>query len=314
MSIGIAAIGECMLELTHLDDSTLSLGYGGDTLNTATYLARLGGDSVTVDYVTRLGADWYSDQMVASMEDNGIGTSLIEHVADATPGLYLVRTDPSGERSFTYHRSGSPARSLFGPQHSPELDHLLTGYDVLYLSAITLQILTPLARRRLWNVLDAQRRRGGLVAFDTNYRPAGWQNAAEARDAIEKTLGRTDYAFPTFDDEHHLFGDPDPTSCAARIAALGVREIVIKNGADGCLVHADGKQLMVPAQQVTEVVDTTGAGDSFNAGYLAARLVGQSPQAAALAGHYLAAEVIRWHGAIIPRDATTTDPAEDSAR
>jgi 2-dehydro-3-deoxygluconokinase len=299
--IRIAAIGESMIELTHRDETTLALGFAGDTFNTATYLARLGGEDLQVDFLTRVGTDSYSEQMVARMASEGIGTSLIERVEGATPGLYLVRTDGTGERSFTYHRSSSPARELFGPAQSTELDEALTYYDVLYLSAITLQILSRDARARLWKVLDALRKRGGLVVFDTNYRPAGWSSRSGAASAIEAALRRTDLALPTFDDERRLFGDSDPAACAHRITALGVAEVVVKNGANGCFVYAEGRGQIVPVEPVNDVADTTGAGDSFNAGYLAARLLGESPFSAASSGHRLAAEVIRWPGAITPQ-------------
>ncbi|MEW1986726.1 sugar kinase [Pseudarthrobacter oxydans] len=296
----IAAVGECMVELTHRDTTTLALGFAGDTFNTATYLARLGGDDLQVDYITRVGTDLYSEQMIARMESEGIGTSLIERVDGATPGLYLVRTDAAGERSFTYHRSTSPARDLFGSGQPTELDEALTYYDVLYLSAITLQILSEDARVRLWKVLDALRKRGGRVVFDTNYRAAGWASRAGAAQAIVTALRRTDLAFPTFDDERRLFGDSDPATCARRITTLGVEEVVVKNGADGCFVGMDDCGQTIPAKPVHDVVDTTGAGDAFNAGYLAARLRGQSPVLAAVGGHKLAADVIRRPGAIIP--------------
>jgi len=298
--IRVAAVGEAMMELTHRDERTLALGFAGDTLNTATYLARMAGPGVRVDYVTRVGCDWYSNQLVSRIESEGIGTTLIERVEGGTPGLYLVRTGADGERSFTYHRSASPARGMFGPDHDPRIAKALGEYDVLYLSAITLQILGAEARERLWATLDAVRSYGGKVAFDSNYRPAGWQSADEARSAITNTLQRVDWAFPTFEDEAALFGDVDPEACARRISQLGVRQVVVKNGAEGCLVDTPTIKQYVTAEQVHHVVDTTGAGDSFNAGYLAAWLQGRYPGDAAKAGHELAAKVIQWPGAIIP--------------
>ncbi|MEO5319961.1 sugar kinase [Arthrobacter sp. CC3] len=301
--IRIAAIGECMIELTHSDESTLSIGFAGDTMNTASYLARLGGDMLQTDYISRVGDDRYSLDMLARMKAEGIGTSLVEKVPGKSPGLYLIRTDEAGERSFIYHRSTSPARDLFGPDQSLDVDETLSYYDVIYLSAVSLQILTDAARRRLWKVLDVARRRGGTVVFDTNYRPAGWDSAEAARQAIEQTLRRTDIAFPTFDDERLLFGDSDTGACVERLAAWGVDEIVVKNGSEGCLVRRGDLHETIPARVVAEVLDTTGAGDSFNAGYLAARFAGSTPVAAAKCGHALAAEVIRWPGAVIPSQA-----------
>ncbi|TNC27001.1 sugar kinase [Amycolatopsis alkalitolerans] len=291
MTTRVLAIGECMIELTHTGSRTLSLGYAGDTFNTAVYLARLTSPAaVEVGYLTRLGDDGYSSGILAAMRAEGLGTGLIDRVPGAHPGLYLVRTDARGERSFTYYRSESPARRLFeGPVD-------LSGFDVLYLSAITLQLLSPPALDRLWAELAAARGRGARVVFDSNYRPAGWASADVAREAVRRTWELTSIALPTFSDERDLFGDPSPVATLERLRALGIADIAVKDGGNGCVV-ADGT--VVPARAVESITDTTAAGDAFNAGYLAARLDGASPVAAAGAGHAIAAQVIAHPGAII---------------
>ncbi|NMH97879.1 PfkB family carbohydrate kinase [Pseudonocardia acidicola] len=303
--IRVAAVGECMIELTHQGERSLSLGFAGDTFNTALYLARSTrpqdpGPDVRIDYVTAVGDDWYSGQLLAAAAAEGIGTGLVERIPGASPGLYLVRTDDAGERSFTYYRSESAARRLFGAGYPDRVDRALAGSDVIYLSAITLQILTVQARERLWAALAACRARGGRVVFDSNYRPAGWPDAAAARAAVQRTLALTDLYLPTLTDEQALHGDRDARACATRLAAYGITEIVIKDGAGGCLVVADGDAVTVPARTGIPVVDTTAAGDSFNAGYLAARLRGGPPPAAAGAAHRLAATVIGHPGAVVP--------------
>ncbi|MCU1675458.1 MAG: PfkB domain protein [Frankiales bacterium] len=294
--IRFAAIGECMIELRHRDDETLALGFAGDTYNTAVYVARSSTPAdISVDYVTVIGDDHYSDAMLDAMRAEGIGLEGIARRSASSPGLYLVRTDPDGERHFTYHRSTSPARSLF-----TDRDVDLSSYDVVYLSAVTLQILSPDARERLWTQLELVRSDGVRVAFDSNYRVAGWPSVADARAAIERTLMLTDIALPTFSDEQLLYGDADAAAACARIAALGVPEVVVKDGANGCAVWADREGLTVAAQRVATVVDTTAAGDSFNGAYLAARLTGATARVAAAAGHALASLVIQHPGAILP--------------
>ncbi|WP_431879744.1 sugar kinase [Amycolatopsis sacchari] len=300
MTTRVLAVGECMIELTHTGSRTLSLGYAGDTFNTAVYLARLTRpEDVEVDYLTRLGDDEYSAGILAAMRAEGIGTALIDQVPGAHPGLYLVRTDERGERSFTYYRSESPARRLFDGEHTPDV----TGYDVLYLSAITLQLLTPAARERLWDTLSAARARGTHVVFDSNYRPAGWPSEDVARDAVRRTWELTTIAAPTFSDEHALFGDTSPEAALARLRDVGVPDVVVKDGGNGCVVWDGTAARLVPALPVESTMDTTAAGDAFNAGYLAARLSGQDPVEAAGAGHAVAAKVIAHPGAII------TDPS-----
>ncbi|GHF38898.1 ketodeoxygluconokinase [Amycolatopsis bartoniae] len=294
------AVGECMIELTHTGGRTLSLGYAGDTFNTAVYLARLTPpEAVEVDYLTRLGDDEYSAGILGAMRAEGIGTALTDRVPGTQPGLYLVRTDENGERSFTYYRSESPARRLFDGDHDPDL----SGYDVLYLSAITVQLLTARARERLWAGLAAARERGAHVVFDSNYRPAGWASADEAREAVRRTWELTSIATPTFSDEHALFGDDSPVASVERLRGLGIPDVVVKDGGNGCVVWDGTAPRLVPAVTVESTKDTTAAGDAFNAGYLAARLSGADAVEAAAAGHVVAAKVIAHPGAIV------TDPA-----
>ncbi|HEX3811327.1 MAG TPA: sugar kinase [Mycobacteriales bacterium] len=297
----VAIIGECMVELRHIDATTLALGYAGDTLNTAVYLSRSLDGAGSVQYLTAVGDDPYSDSMLAGWEAEGIDTHRVARVPGAHPGLYLIRVTDAGERSFTYYRSESPARRLFDEVQSPDAD--LAGVDLIYLSGITLSILSEKAREILWTVLASARESGARVAFDTNFRPAGWPDRAAAQETVSRTLRLTDIALPTFDDEQALFGDSDADASVMRLRGLGVAEIVVKLGAAGCIVADSNTVQAVPTSVVDDVVDTTAAGDSFNGGYLAARLTGADPVTAAGAGNRLAGVVIRHGGAIAPSHA-----------
>lgn len=294
----VASIGECMIELRLRDDGGYDLGFGGDTYNTAVYLRRLG---VPVDYVTALGDDAFSDDIVAACQAEGIGAGLVARVPGRLPGLYLIKTDPSGERTFFYWRDRSPARDVFELSTGAALAEALQAFDVIYLSGITLSLYSERGLALLFSALDRSRAHGCRVAFDGNYRPAGWSDAAAARAAFDAMIRRTDVVLPTFDDERLLHGDATVEACAERFR--DVDEIVIKDGRNGCVIVVAGETRVVAVETVVDPVDTTAAGDSFNAGYLAARLAGAEPTVAARAGHRLAATVIRHRGAIIPRDA-----------
>src|SRR6185437_14145380 len=268
-ALRVACIGECMIELNQRDPATLALAYGGDTLNTAVYLARVNPSArLTVDYMTALGDDPYSDAMVAMWRDEGVGTGWVARLPAKLPGLYLIRIDEGGERRFFYYRSAAAARELFADATTLPLLAALAGYDLVYFSAITLSIL-----------------------------------GAAARAVIGRFLPCVDIALPTFDDEARLFGDGDAEATATRYAAAGVREIAVKLGAEGCLLDADGERRRVAVARPLTPVDTTAAGDSFNAGYLSGRLAGRKAPDAALAGHRLAAVTIAHRGAIVPREA-----------
>jgi 2-dehydro-3-deoxygluconokinase len=295
----LAAIGECMIELRHRDAALLELGFAGDSFNTALYLARLASpERLSVDYVTALGDDPYSEAMLRAWRAEGIGTEGVTRLAGRLPGLYLIRTTANGERHFHYYRSAAAARELFCTDDDTALARL-PGYDVLYFTAISLSILEPAARERFRAALQAARAAGRLIVFDSNYRPAGWADRQAAQAAIAPFLEITGMALPTFEDEQALWGDAAPQATLARYRDRGI-EVCVKEGAAGCHL---GDGTLVPVPERVSPVDTTAAGDAFNAAYLAARLAGSPPAAAALAGHRLAGAVIQYPGAIIPRSA-----------
>ena len=305
----IAVIGECMIELRpHISDSGYAnstidaqIGYGGDTLNVATYLARQG---IDVEYVTVLGDDPLSDWMVEQWRANGVGCELVRREERALPGMYWINVDDSGERSFHYWRLESPARRLINDDAArSRVFEQLSRFDGLYFSGITLSLYREKARTKLFEFLASYRRDGGQVYFDNNFRRRQWPEVEKAQAAFEAIYRLTDIALPTADDEMQLFGDGSTDAVIARLRSWGIREIVLKRGADGSLVADDATVTPVPAVLVRDVVDTTAAGDSFNAGYLAARFGGASPEEAAQNGSRLAALVVQHRGAIIPRDA-----------
>lgn len=302
--IRIASVGECMIELRHRTATSLDLAYGGDTLNTATYLARLTRRSeVRIDYVTALGDDAYSDDMLGVWRGEGIATDLVARPPGRLPGLYTIRTDAKGERSFTYWRSASAARDMLRDGRAEQVAVALEGYDLLYLSGITLSILDPPQRAALVAIADRVRARGGRVAFDSNYRPVGWPNPEAARATFDEMLQRVDIALPTLDDEQRLYGVADAAECADRLRRRGVAEVAVKLGPAGCFLSSAAFTGQIAAEPVETVVDSTAAGDSFNAGYLAARLRGADPPAAARLSNRLAARVIAHPGAVIPVEA-----------
>jgi 2-dehydro-3-deoxygluconokinase len=295
----VAAIGECMVELVALSAGTFSQSFGGDTLNTAVYLARLG---ISTDYVTVIGDDALSDQMIRSWQDEGLGVGEVRRVHDRLPGLYMIQRDEHGERSFLYWRDNAPARDLFKYTTADDLARLVQ-YDWIYFSGITLSLYDAAGLARLIDLFGKVRKTGGRIAFDGNYRPRGWRNREAAQEAFKAVLPHVDLALPTFDDEHMLFDDSDARTCAARLRTAGVEEVVVKSGAQGCLILSASGSIEVPAEAGVKPVDTTAAGDAFNAAYLAARIRGQSLEEAARAGHKLAAAVICYPGAIIPQEA-----------
>ncbi|MCC5967366.1 MAG: sugar kinase [Natronohydrobacter sp.] len=296
----IAIIGEAMIELSPTGPDSARIGVAGDTFNTAVYLSRLlQGTGATVSYVTLVGDDRQSDRIVSALTDEGIETSLAARLPGAMPGLYMIELDAAGERSFSYWRSDSAARRLFAPG-TPVQPDALRDFDIIVLSAISLAIISPEARDRLHDWAQGFRKGGGQVAFDSNYRPRLWPDPETARSEVARFWAITDIALPSVDDEMALFGDADAGAVMARLAQWGVQMGAMKRGAEGP-VALDGTGQVLAVAPVEKVVDTTAAGDSFNAGFLAAWLRGGSVGESMAAGHALAARVIGHKGAILPK-------------
>ena len=306
MSKKIAVIGECMIELSQ-KGAEVSRGFGGDTLNTSVYIARqVAPEALAVNYVTALGTDSFSQQMLEAWQSENVQTSLIQRMENRLPGLYYIETDSTGERAFYYWRNEAAAKFWLESEDSAAICEELATFDYLYLSGISLAILSPSSREKLLSLMHECRANGGKVIFDNNYRPRLWASREETQQVYQQMLQCTDIAFLTLDDEDALWGEKSVEEVIARTHAAGVSEVVIKRGADSCLVSVSGEAVIdVPAVKLAKdkVVDTTAAGDSFSAGYLAVRLTGGTPEDAAKRGHLTASTVIQYRGAIIPRDA-----------
>lgn len=293
---GVVCFGECMIELSRDAEGRPRVSHGGDTLNTAVGLARLG---VPVAYLTAVGADAWSADMKRAWREEGVDVSLTLTHPVRAPGLYAISTDALGERAFTYWRDASAARDFFGVEGVEAALETAARADLLFLSGITLAIFDPPARARTIDLARAVRARGGRVAFDPNWRPRLWPDVATFQAAVLALAPHVDVALPSFDDEEAVWGDRSPEAAHARWRGLGVAEVVVKNGARGALTDEGWAR----ADVIDDPLDTTGAGDAFNAGHLARRLAGETPSRAAAFAARLAAATVRHPGAIMPRSA-----------
>ncbi len=310
----VASIGECMIELKQAQGGATpglySRWFGGDTLNTSVYLARLG---VAVDYITALGDDPLSDEMIAGWREEGVGTGKVARLKGKLPGIYLIATDTNGERRFFHWRDTAAARSLLDLPETEAILQSLASYDVVYLSAVTLSIF-PESRAKLLAALRQARRAGARVAFDTNFRIRGWPDLDIARRIFRETFETSDIVLASTEDLLPLYPNESADGLLAKIPG---DEVVLRLAEPKSIVRVAGKTHAAEAPPLSApVVDTTAAGDSFSAAYIAARLAGAGPVEAARAGHRLAGRVVCHPGAIIPRSAmpVQSDIIRPSAR
>lgn len=295
----VLAIGECMAELAPADSTGgYRLGFAGDTFNTAWYLAQLI-PKMSVSYFTALGADPISQDMRSFMQSSGIDDSLVKTVLDRTIGMYLISLN-NGERSFSYWRGQSAARLLaddLGALHGATM-----SADLIYFSGITLAILDQDARAALIDALERSRDAGKAVAFDPNLRPQLWSSPSEMLGTVMEGASVSDIVLPSFEDEATWFRDLSPEATAARYAEAGAVTTVVKNGANSVHYIDRGITGCVSLQPVPSVVDTTAAGDSFNAGLLAGHAAGMSLRSGIDLACRLARQVVQQKGALVSVD------------
>ena len=298
----VISMGEVMVELQAADPSTPDLrrvSYAGDTYNTAIYLARLGLETA---FMTRLGRDSFSQELREIIQKEGLSSEFLAEDSHKVIGLYGISLTASGERSFTYWRSDSAARQLFSnAEDEQKLKSAFARTRCLYLSGITLAIISEGARERLFALLDEFRKAGGEVVFDNNYRPKLWEDEATAQNVCKSAFKVSSIALLTDEDYYALYGDQQPEQVIETCTRYGVSTVVLKRGAQDVWVNGQNVTKTITVPRVDQVVDTTAAGDSFNAGFLAAYLKGASLEQSAEQGIRCAQLVIQHRGAIIDK-------------
>lgn len=295
----IAVLGEVMVEMRHAGDGHFRQGFAGDTFNTAVQLSREGLD---VRYITSLGRDPFSESVLALAQSEGVNTAAVQRDESLLPGLYLIENDESGERQFHYWRDNSAARhTLANPARCEAITTAINACDAVYLSGITAAVFGLLYEQTFRQLLDAIRTKPLL--YDPNYRPRLWPNRSTAFEWNEKLARRSAWVFPTYSDEVALGGSGDEQAILDQYRAWGADEVILKCPEQRARVQAsDGQTCTVRSDFKGEVVDTTGAGDAFNAGYIAARTRGDDRASALRHAHQVAGRTVSYCGAIPPND------------
>ncbi|WP_435274125.1 sugar kinase [Psychrobium sp. nBUS_13] len=296
----IIVMGECMIEFGRADSDTLyHKNFAGDVFNTAIYIKRCLKSQARVNFLTAVGTDDNSTDMLAMMNRESIASDLVYRSSSAQMGLYLINVDDDGERSFSYWRESSAAKQVVSFLCEDLKNPALQNVDSFFFSGISLAILSPQDREKLWHFIVTLKAAGTKIIFDPNYRPTLWQTLEETRDAYAAAFKLADIALPGVDDHMVLYGAKTADDVATFLEPFDIDEIIIKNGDQGMLICIDGKRIFLDVDPVKQVVDTTSAGDAFNGAYLSARVLGKSAQHAANFAAKVSACVIQHKGAIV---------------
>lgn len=298
----LVVMGECMVEFSPLADGEYKQSFAGDVYNTAVYLKRLLANASNVSLLTAVGKDSLSQQMLQVLAQENINSEFVEQLYSQQMGAYLIQTSEDGERSFVYWRDTSAAKSTLSSLSEASKKKLIAQTDIFYFSGISIAILNPLDRQLFWQLLGLLKSAGVQIVFDSNYRAKLWQNNEEAKSQFEQAFGYANVVFAGVEDFEFLYGSGAFDAITAYLQPFEIDEVIIKNGANEMMCIAKGHSCFIPVTVVKNVVDTTSAGDSFNAGYLAAKQMGYSLPDAVEYAAKIAAIVIQHHGAIVASD------------
>jgi 2-dehydro-3-deoxygluconokinase len=296
--IDIAVLGEVMLEFSLISEKNYTLGISGDTYNSACTLTGL---DINVTYITSLGEGRPAEFIRQDAQHRGVRILEPETTLQKSAGLYMINNDEAGERFFNYWREDSAAKALFSNKHLlfPLLKKIIK-HDYIYFSGITLSLINESCRPMFIQFLKDYRNIGGKVIFDPNYRPKLWFNQTNAVEAISEILPHVDIYLPGYEEEEILFGCASPNDATKRLLAIGISEVVIKNGSKSCLVICRSCVNCIEITPSTDIEDTTGAGDTFNGGYIGARLKGLTPSDAVSFASKAASQILSIKGGVLP--------------
>jgi len=265
-SIDILSIGEAMAELsTHgalQSAGSFSLDYAGDTFNTAVSAARLGSQ---VAFLTCHGQDAFAEGLRGRLKSEGIAIEGNRATSDPT-GLYFVSVDESGEGQFTYYRQNSAASMLSENDITAEQ---IQNCQLVYSSGISLAI-SDSCRKAVLKAFKMAREFGITTAFDPNYRSKLWIVPGAAQNCLKEIAPYIDFCFPSFSLDTHYFAESiqSPEDLVMQFQKLGIPNVLVKASAKGVYSGFEGSIKHYPAHAVAQVVDSTGAGDAFNGGFL----------------------------------------------
>jgi 2-dehydro-3-deoxygluconokinase len=289
----ILGIGEALIEFAEVQPSIYKQSFAGDVINTLFYSSRLG---LRTSFFSSFGKDIYTNDLLKFFENVGIDYSACQVLQSKNNGLYIIRTAKNGEPEFTFFRENSAARDTLLHSDQKKISSKIEESKVVLFSGIVLAVFHDIES---FVQLLSKKRRGTIVYFDVNVRLSLWKDVAILRDWIRRLAGLVDIISLSVSDDEKIFGTRSKKEILDWYLGKGYSKIILRDGVNDVVLHFDGKQHEVPVNVVSNIIDTTGAGDAFNAAFMYGFLSGKSPDESALLGNKAASQVLGYNGGIV---------------
>jgi 2-dehydro-3-deoxygluconokinase len=287
----LIGIGECLIEFYEIGPHSYKQSVAGDVFNTLFYGSRLG---LRTGFISNFGSDELTKYIREVMDREGIDRNCTSYDENKTNGLYLI-SNKGVEPYYAFWRSDSAAKRTLQTIAEKKLEAYILSSRYFHFSAIILAVL----RERELLISLLQKVHGNvIISFDTNVRKGLWDDVLKLKRFIEKSSHLIDILFVSKSDDESIFGKRTPEVLLDFYSGLGYKTVILRQGADDVIVFTPECTMHIPVLKGISIVDTTAAGDAFNAGFIASQIRGENMENSIRHAIECAAFVIGRQGAL----------------
>ena len=295
MKINVCSIGEAMIEISNIKNSLYNQSFAGDTLNFCNYLDK---KKLNAFFLSAIGKSEINQSLLDFVKSKKISTKYIKKINQFEVGLYLIKNKDNGEKQFFYWRDESAAKQYFNNIDFINLYKELKNFDYIYFSGITLSIIHISKLNNFIKLLKLLKRKKIKIVFDFNIRPSRW-NKKNLNIFLDSVLKFVDICFLSGEDMNNWKNKNNIKSHEQIVRKYKIKHSIFRKNAKFTYVFLNKTRYVFKNKLLKRVVDTSGAGDGFNAAYLSNFIVNNDPVLALKAGSSLGSKIVMKKGAIV---------------
>ena len=295
MKINVCSIGEAMIEISNIKNSFYNQSFAGDTLNFCNYLDK---KKLNAFFLSAIGKSEINQSLLDFVKSKNISTKYIKQINQFEIGLYLIKNKDNGEKQFFYWRDESAAKQYFNNIDFLNLYKELKNFDYIYFSGITLSIIHVSKLNNFIKLLKLLKMKKIKIVFDFNIRPSRW-NKKNLNIFFDSVLKFVDICFLSGEDMNYWKNKNNIKSYEQIVRKYKLKHSIFRKNAKFTYVFLNKTRYVFKNKLLKTVVDTSGAGDGFNAAYLSNFIVNNDPVLALKAGSSLGSKIVMKKGAIV---------------